>query len=684
MRTTLALLVLTFAAPAPARGPDEPRAAGPDVDIEALIAKAHDLTGGPEAVKQLTDLGPDAVPALTQGLWSDSGTTRRVCAAVLGEIGADARAAGPSLAQVLNDDSKAVRLAAARALGAVAAPAAVPALARALKDESPAVRLAAAGSLIDLGADAKTVLPVLTKSLASGQPDERYFATGLLTALGPEAAPALPALAAALAEADPPLTVRIADTLGRIGPEAKVVIPALKRKLQEDANAELFRVSAAVALWRIDRDAAAADLLRAALTADAALRPHPHAALWRIDRSRKTADALKKELKSADDVAVAIDVLGRYPEDFPEMLVSLSKLDGPDGVRVLGLRARLGPQPKEALEKLRARAKQKQKNDLGAAVEVYRTDPTSDSALAVAAFLENKDARVSAAEALRQLRPTAKAVAIELLVALDSKDEEFRLAAAAALWGIEKSPAALKAAAAVLRSADPKMRQAAALALGVEFGPDATAAVPDLVKRLFDARAAVRAVAAEALGRIGPGAKAAAPALLAVLEGDEPPFVYSAACEALGRIRADDADAVTAALKQKLDHPDPLVRAHAALALALAAGDKSGQDEAVRGLGHRTHAVRITAAEAVWRMNRDGRAVPLLVGALEESNLIGSDGDNERYMAARALGRIGADAKPGVPELLKLIEARNETLATAARAALVLVDPEAAKKAGVK
>ena len=84
---------------------------------------------------------------------------------------------------------------------------------------------------------------------------------------------------------------------------------------------------------------------------------------------------------------------------------------------------------------------------------------------------------------------------------------------------IEKHAQALPAAAKCLRSADPKVRAEAATDIGGEFGPDAKAAVPELVKRLFDPFAAVRCASAEALGRVGPGAKDAAAPLLALLDG---------------------------------------------------------------------------------------------------------------------------------------------------------------------
>jgi HEAT repeat protein len=692
MRTMHPVLLVLFAVAVFALTPVAV-AGTPDADIEALIVKARDPSTSPEAIKQLTELGPDAVPVLTQGLWADAAATRRVCALVLAEIGADARAAAPSLVRMLGDDSKDVRLAAVRALGAVQAHAAIPALTKALKDEAPAVRLGAARSLITLGADAATVLPVLTRSLVSEDADERSYAVGLLGELGPEAAPAVPQLQDALADANPSLTIRTADALGRIGADAKTAAPALKKKLDDDKNADLYRVSVAIALWRVARDESAAPLLRGALASNKEPRAVPHVPLWRIDRSVDTLDALLKRIATEDQFdPTAAYLLGARAKEVVPMLTKslksfLEKMGERDTVTAasrIPILGRIGPPAKEALEPLKAIAKEKNVLQLPAAIAVYRIDSQPDNALAIAAFLDDQNLRRAAAEALKELRPTGKAVAIELLVALENPDEEFRLPVAVALWRIEKSAEALKVLTKLLSSTDPKMRERAAAELGFECGPDARAAVPDLVKRLFDSRSAVRSVAAEALGRIGPGARDAAPALLALLESDELAFVQSAACEALGRIEPAEKEAVVAALKKKLEHPAALVRAHAALALVLAAGDKTGKDEAERGLGDRSHHVRITAAEALWQINKDGRALALLIRALEEANLNGLESENERYMAARALGRIGADAKPAVTEVLKLLDARDDDLVTAARSALKLIDPDAAKKAGIK
>ncbi len=645
-----------------------------------MDAIGRDAGTAAEASRKLVHLGPAAVPALTQGLWADS-ASRRACLTLLGAIGADARPAAPSLVRLLGDDSPETREIAARALGVIGAHSAAPALAKLLDDKFAGVRLGAAQSLIHLGADAETLLPMLTKALKSEGAEEAYAAARLFGELGPEAASAVPALNNELPAADPVLTALLADALGRIGPGAKDAVPTLKTKVLENKNSAPYRVAAAVAMWRIARDPDAAPSLREALTG-AKTRTRPHAPLWRIDPSKETTDALVQQLKAEDlfEVLLAAQVLGNRSKDtLPALLRILKSDDFALAFPAAALLGEIGPGAKDALEPIQKLADGKTAFAVQAAVAAYRIAPTPQAARALTDLLEEKDARLAAAEAIKELRPTNQAVLIELLAALDSPDEQVRLAAAVALWRIEKHAQAIPSVIKRLRSADPRVREQAATEIGGEFGADAKTAVPELVKRLFDPFAGVRSASAEALGRIGPGAADAVKPLLALLDGDEPAFVQSAACEALGLIQPTDKDDALILLKKKLEHSDALVRAHAALALLLL-GDKGGAPEAAAGLRHRTHYVRITAAETVWRMNQDARAVPLLVRALEESNLDGTGGENERYMAVRALGRIGKDAKPAVPELLKLINHRDHALATAARAALKLIDPDALKK----
>lgn len=688
MRTLFALSVLAAAVPvatAPAAGQPEPEPppslkSPTDTELDALIADAlsRDALTAAKAAQKLVALGPVVVPALTQGLWGDS-ATRRVCVALLTLIGPDGRAAAPSLVRLFGDENPEVRAAAVRAIGAVGVHRAIPALTKLLDDPSAPVRLRAAEALVALSASAETVLPALIKALNAEQADEAFAAAQVLADLGPEAAPAVPAINDRLASADPLLMGLLADALGRIGPGAKDAAPALKTKTKEDRSADPYRTQAALALWRVDRDPDAVALLRAAVGTKG--RVSPLAPLWRLDRSKETTEALEKRLRSKDpaEVVTVARMLGTASKQTLPALLKLLKDDGDGRLLAVPALGELGPDAKDALEPIRKVIDARGSARTEELVAQYRIAPSPQSARAVTDLLEDGHHARAAAEALKELRPASQAVVIELLAALDSSDERVRFACAIALWRIERHARALPVVIKRLRSNDPKVREAVATDIGGEFGPDAGAAVPELVKRLFDPFAAVRSASAEALGRIGPGARDAVQPLLALLEGDEPAFVQSAAAEALGRIRPADKDEVVEALKRKLKHPDALVRAHAALALLRTAGDKAGEKEVEAGLSWRTHPVRVTAAEAAWLLSKDARVVPLLVRALEESNLEGTGSENERYMAARALGRVGADAKGAVPELVKLVKHRDHALAAAALTALKAIDPEAAK-----
>jgi HEAT repeat protein len=652
-----------------------------DAVIEKLIATAQDTTGIDPAFRAeligtvLADFGPPAVPALTQGLWSDSLLIRGMCLQALRRMGADGRSAGPSIARLLTEPNALARKYAIEALWAVEARSAIPALTKLLDDRDPDVRWLVARALADLGADSSTLVPVLIQQKE----------LGTLGRLGAEAAPAVPALVAQLKEADAVLATRIADALGQIGPAAKDAVPALKKTLADakDKTVEL-QSPIAIAMWRIARDPDAAKLLRANL-GKKFVSQFLEATLWRIDSGPDTVAALETMLKSENpsDAITAAGVLGTKSKDAVPLLAKMAAHKEPR-IRAEAVVAlvRLASQGKEALEALRTAAKDDDPQiAFWATVAVCRLDPKPETVAAVAGYLSDRNPmlRRDTADILRWLGDAGKPALARLTATLDDPEETVRIVVATALWKIDRNPAALPAVAKLCRSTDPQIREQAVTEIGVTFGADGKAAVPDLVKRLFDPFANVRSATAEALGRIGPNAKDAAPALLALLEGDEPRFVQSAACEALGLIEPTDKDAVAALLKKKLEHTDPLTRTHAALALFIVSGDKAGEKVAERGLTYRTHNVRITAAEALWRMNKDERAVPLLVRALEESNLEGPGSENERYMAVRALGRMGAAAKPAVPELRKLLTHHDPMLSIAAAAALAAIDPTAKK-----
>ncbi|MDB5306945.1 MAG: repeat protein [Gemmataceae bacterium] len=125
--------------------------------------------------------------------------------------------------------------------------------------------------------------------------------------------------------------------------------------------------------------------------------------------------------------------------------------------------------------------------------------------------------RLWAAHALGKMGPKAKAAAPQLAAALKDDSGLVRVEVAKALWKVAADKAAVTALAQALADADPSTRHLAAEALG-EVGPSAKAAAPALVRALKDdgfaefsrpgvvERRAVREAAAKALMKVDPAA----------------------------------------------------------------------------------------------------------------------------------------------------------------------------------
>ena len=108
-------------------------------------------------------------------------------------------------------------------------------------------------------------------------------------------------------------------------------------------------------------------------------------------------------------------------------------------------------------------------------------------------------ARQEAAEALGKMGAPAKSAIAPLIAALADSDEVVRDAAGAALTAFGKE--AVEPLTDALKHKEPTVRRGAADALG-EVGPPAKAAVPALRDALLDQDADVRKAVAEALKRI--------------------------------------------------------------------------------------------------------------------------------------------------------------------------------------
>lgn len=202
-----------------------------------------------------------------------------------------------------------------------------------------------------------------------------------------------------------------------------------------------------------------------------------------------------------------------------------------------------------------------------------------------------------------------------------------------------------------LKSPDAEARRRAIFALGA-IGPDAGEAVPALAVILReDPDAEARQQAALALSKMAPASRAAVPALAEAL-ADEEPFVRMNAALALSRLRAEARPAVPALIEALKDEDNRTnvgrFAATIAEAVALALG-------------------RASAGSA--------DAVPALTEALAAARTVGM-----REARARALGEVGAEARPAVPQLQALLQDKNVDVRWAAEDALRKIEGEPGAK----
>ena len=551
-----------------------------------------------DAIKLLAEGGSDSVPVLSDILREKDWQTREKALRALVEMGAQAKAAVPAVAEKIRTEANENLLQReVDILVRLDLNAAVPALFWVWKEHPSARSRNRALSIVTgFGPKSKEAAPALTEILKDSDPHIRVVAAATLWQINEQAAPLLPTLLDGAKSDNTEVRALALHTLCVIGPEeigpaTKEVMPSIVEGLEaKDAEVRSKGVSA---LGKIAPEQTSAPRLIAALKDEApVVRSNAAYFLGRIG-AKEAVPALIAALK--DETA---DV--RHSAAF-----SLSMMPGKSGQAAV--------QP-----------------------------------LVVA--LKDKATNVRAAAAMALRRTAAKEAIAPLLVALKDKEAYVRQSAVFGLGGIGSEELVPPLAAALRRERDD-VRLRIVWTLG-EMGPAAKGAVPALVEALKDEKSRIHVV--RALGDIGPEAKSAVPALTIALK-DKDPEVRVYAAFSLWRI--DPQTGVTLPfLRQALEDgnasaakADVTRRHRAAAAYALCRIDpKTGIPALCKIIENKTDPERASVIGLAAALGPAAKAaVPALQGALK------ADDPDVRRAAAQTLGIVGREMPSVVAALLE-------------------------------
>lgn len=388
---------------------------------------------------------------------------RRKAVEALGYFGPPAL---PYLIRGLKDPDTVVYEVAIKSLSKVGS-AAVPALTQVIANNKEGRRVVdgAIRALGNLGPDAKEAVPELARALSN--PQFGYAAAGVLTKIGP---PAVSALSDALVRGDTMARSLATSALAKIGPAA---VPALVRSLKETS----------------------ADVRRSAAEALENMGP-------------KAKDAVPALTRALNDVSPQVR---RWAASAVPALVKVLKDDNAQ-IRFLATRAlgAIGPAASAAIPAL---AETLPDNQEAFTVLAGFGKAAKDVVPTLVPLLRHRRSlvRMYAAKVLRAIGPEAKAAVPALIENLGNPDLFARSEAIHALGDIGPTAAeAVPALAELMTDKRAGVEHLAGEALG-DIGPPAVAA---LTAKLDHPDYEVRLRAVRSLAKIGPGAKAALPALI--------------------------------------------------------------------------------------------------------------------------------------------------------------------------
>ena len=419
-----------------------------------------------------------AIDLLSLELKSDNVANRTSAAWALRRLEGLAEQAISSLITALRDDAAGVRRPAVEALGQIGSKVAVLALIGALSDPDEFVAHYGATSLGQIGPEAESAVPHLIKACASADYFMRNYAANALGEIASRPDECLPVLIGLLSDKSDLVVSAAANAL--VSFKAQESTPELLKLLRSDRS-ENVRFSAALALGRISKSDATVEALVQTLNERSnTMRRFAAAALGNIGKDAVRAQgalvaALAKEEDSARiEIAGAIIRTGGDPEAALKVLSGVLR------------------DPTDSMEKYWATS---QIEKIGVAAKPLLPDLIS------ALKSDNTDMRGTSARALGVIGADIGEVILALEALLDDQIEEIRVNAAEALWRINRHPKSLPALQVALQNRDEWAARSAAEALG-KIGPDAIVAVPALQAALRDHNFRVRRAVRAALPKI--------------------------------------------------------------------------------------------------------------------------------------------------------------------------------------
>jgi HEAT repeat protein len=504
--------------------------------------------------------GGGTVPAAISLLRSADVGTRRFAIQYLAEIGPDASPAVPALVELLEEDPATFRAAMALVEIGVEQDRVVRRLIAKLSSDELMSPESALKVIERLGREAGVTAPLLV---------ERLEGLNALAAMGEEA---VPALNGALKKDDPKAKSFALEALARIGPKARASIPEVKPAL-DDPDPQV-RQWAALALDSMDETG---DPRILPVLINALHGKKGKAWVYAVQALQHQGPATRKYLP--DFLEVIKKSVSQKRDDEVQLLIRTLGVIGPamkDAVSFLGERLgdpqmavsccfsllKMGPEAREvipALEKLLRDGIELEPEvaRAWAAGALIAIEPARSPEILprILGFLRGGDqeTRKKVPVVLRNLRELARPAVPELL-------EQALAGNVAAAQALEKIGIDESKVARIAEAVHDKDRREQAVEALFWIGPPAKAAIPALIHALegpqHEVREAIhvqypvsrdapreaekkpaRQLAAEALGKLGPEAHDAIPALKA-LERDWNKNVRAAARDALAKIQA--------------------------------------------------------------------------------------------------------------------------------------------------